>query len=289
MIGELLSRKSIKKLGNEYLSKIRNSSEQLEQEVSNSEETLLISSEAFQNCDPRIVREYFRNYDVTVVVYLREQASYLISAYAQKVHATNYAGTLDTFYKDVFASDYFAFLEKWRDVFESRLIVNIFDRKYLARKDIVYDFCCGILNIPEPLVSTNYHEQNANPTLTRRLLAYKTILNKQHIDPSHTSALYRGLSELSKSDDSGPLIMSDKMLATVRHDCAPGNSKVAREYFDRTQLFDNKELTSCSKSPTPITEIEFSDISAQLITMHPQLSEILRGHHPALLQTSSSI
>lgn len=274
-IGELMSRRNIRTLGEDYLTKIRSCSALLEMEVNTRDETVLISSESFQNCDPTVVQQYFTGYDTTVVVYLREQASYLVSAYAQKVHATNFSDSLEAFYDQIFASDYFHFLEKWRKVFGSRLTVNIFDRKHLAKGDIVYDFCCGVLDIPEKLVAANYEDENANPTLTRKLLTYKIILNKHEIDPVHTRALYRGLAELSKSDDSDRLTLSDKMLAKVLQDCSAGNSKVAERYFERTELFDTSKLTGSPHSQNTITDVEFRDISDQLIELHPKLSSIL--------------
>ena len=128
--------------------------------------TLLVSSEAFQNCDPLLVKEVFKEHDVKVVLYIRNEADYLASAYNQKVHATNYKETIYVYEKS-FDIDYLKFLDSWSNCFK-QLNVRIFDRNRLYRNDIVEDFILNSLKINN-FQATDYLIQ-ANPSLGGKLL-----------------------------------------------------------------------------------------------------------------------
>ena len=144
--------------------------------TSNNDLTLIISSEAFQNCDPKIIRQIFTKdiFNVQVVCYFRDQVSYLVSSYAQAIHAEFRTDNLEA-YLNAFNSNYWSFTEQWNDQFEN-MILGIFSRDELLNGDIVEDFSVNTLGL-EPSIGEMY---NSNPSLSRRYLAFKLIYNEKY-------------------------------------------------------------------------------------------------------------
>ena len=86
-------------------------------EIQSTEESIiLISSEGFQNVNPAFVRAAFEDFEVLIVVYIREQISYLRSSYQQEVHASNLSVDVEDFEKS-FSVDYLRFYESWERSF----------------------------------------------------------------------------------------------------------------------------------------------------------------------------
>jgi hypothetical protein len=117
----------------------------IEEITESQEDIILMSSEAFQNCNPAHVHYLFRNFKVKIVIYIRNQLSYLSSAYCQKIHATGFSESIEIF-QESFQADYLKFYNLWKSKFLSEnIFVRIFDRNYLYNRDIVEDFFYMIL------------------------------------------------------------------------------------------------------------------------------------------------
>lgn len=90
---------------------------------------IILSSEDFDGCQTdRIqrIREHFKDFDVEVIVYLREQASFLQSAWAQFVKSGYVVEPFEVFIDRMLASSdevlryfgaYDVFLQPWMDIF----------------------------------------------------------------------------------------------------------------------------------------------------------------------------
>lgn len=181
-IASALSRKNIKKEGiPTYLNDIKRQLKKESLETSH----IIISSEGFQNCDPRVIKEFFSNYNVSVVVYFRDPISYLGSSYAQKVHATDYCENLEAFSMS-FSFNYLKFLKEWKSQFDS-LIVHEFKRENLANGCVIEDFKKIIFDIStleneeEFFKGFEAVEDDKNPSLSNQLVNLKRFLNKQSL------------------------------------------------------------------------------------------------------------
>jgi hypothetical protein len=150
--------------------------------------TILISSEAFQNCAAKTVRQAFDNYNVEVVCYIRNKVDYFVSAYAQKIHATNYAGSIEDFEKNHFKLNYITFISEWESFFPGHFNIHIYDRSRLEQGNIVADFLRRY--IPEN-IPIAYFEEDGNPSLGYDLISVKRAVNLLYPALSHDSYIYR--------------------------------------------------------------------------------------------------
>ena len=236
---------------------------------------LVISSEAFQNCDPAVVRALFNGFDVEVVVYLREQVKYLLSAYAQKVQATDYSDTLEEFFLSSSRSTYKDFLDDWERQFPGRIRVKNYDRQELLSGNVVVDFCHEFLGMDSEIVAARCHETDANPSLTSDLLEFKLRINQAEPLPAeHSIMLFKALARLAVEDRSGSPRISEALACRVRRRYAESNRHIADSYFGRKVLF---RPYSCTAGPVADTSLEtrLNAIRDTLIAETPELAPYL--------------
>ena len=247
----------------------------LQAELSAQASIPVISSEGFQNCDPVDVSRFFANWDCKVVFYIREQVSYLLSAYAQKIHATLYTGTLEEFYYSEFRrGDYSLFLKQWQKQFSDNLIVRVYDRSQLQGSNVVFDFCQQILGIDPQALQGQTLPDSTNPSLTNHLLVFKRLINASPgIAKEHQHDIYLGLSELALNDKSGPLTMGKKLAEEVTEHYRDSNVSVAQDFFGREILFEPSELKG-NAIHEPTTD-ELDAIRTKLVTLRPRLEQAL--------------
>ncbi len=157
----------------------------------------LISSEAFQNCSPEVVRKAFAGYDLQVICYIRNKADYLVSAYAQKVHATNYAETIEHYWKKFFRLDYVKFVTQWEKAFPGRFNLRVFDRKHLLGGDVVADFFESFI---PGRISRSPCDENMNPSLGYQLVTVKRAINIVYPDLGTDRDVYRFFSARARRD-----------------------------------------------------------------------------------------
>tara|TARA_R110002049_G_scaffold142673_2_gene304553 strand:- start:4111 stop:5340 length:1230 start_codon:yes stop_codon:yes gene_type:complete len=195
---------------------------------------VIISSEQLQSCNPALVASFFRDFDVIPVCYLREQAAYLRSSYLQKVHATDYAGSVEQFYQEGFSTDYRVFLEKWQAAFDRDISVRVFDRGSLTDGDAVRDFLIAIMGLTKEELENLQLMSDENPSLSREMLAFKLEYNARGLPNNGT--VYFGLGKLSKAKGSKyeiPLAITD----AVRQQYAESNRWVEDNVLTDGQTF----------------------------------------------------
>lgn len=198
---------------------------------------IIISSEGLQSCNPSVVHRFFQEFEdieVVPVCYLREQAAYLRSSYLQKVHATNYTGSIEQFYQAGFATDYRIFLEKWKAVFKTDFHIRLFDRASLIDGDAVTDFLIAILGLTREEITKLEILGDENPSLSREMLAFKLEYNSR--DLPNNGQIYFGLGKLSKEDGSKyeiPLAITQD----VRSQYSASNKWVEENFLSEGQQF----------------------------------------------------
>lgn len=274
-IGAAMTRANIRTLGTNASKALDDYHSMLQHAIENNSSAVIISSEAFQNCDPAIVRKFFDRFDTEVVIYLREPTGYLISSYAQKIQASRCTDTIEEYCKSIFKDHYGEFVDNWQRAFGSNLRLRVYERNELIRQDIVHDFMTGILGIEEEQVDEHYTKTNANPTLSRALLEYKRAIN--HCEPlpkEHDRLLFNKLAVLAKSDQSGKITVSRQIVENLRCKFESSNKSIARKYFNREHLFSPfQENLVCD--PPEITSHEFRTIRAKLVELSPELDTSL--------------
>jgi hypothetical protein len=211
----------------------------LQAEMAGSEHVLL-SSEAFQNVQPQRVAQHLGR-DLTIVVYLREQFQYLVSAYAQAVQNQKITVSLREYERHLFRADYERFLAPWVQVFgESRVMVRLFERDTLLEGDIRTDFIRSI-GIPVDLIGHVRQARRHNMSIGGALLDFKRRLNGQAFEALVPPAELYGLLEAVAARHPelvAPTVDLGAMADAVRARYAQSNEAVRRKYFpQRTALF----------------------------------------------------
>lgn len=274
-IGAALTRANIKSLGVDVVKALDDHRTNLHQVLDTHSSDLIISSEAFQNCDPRVVKDFFSDFDTEVVIYLREEMGYLISSYAQKVQASRYTGSIEEYFESTFKDNYGRFVSGWDREFGDKLQLRVYERGELVGRDIVLDFMSGVLGFDQEKVAAHYQKNNANPTLTRALLEYKRAVNRcAPLREEHARLFFHALSALARSEDSGKLTLPQGLVDRMRHKYEESNTAIARKYFNRDRLFAPFEQNASAELPE-ITPEHFCQIRASLVELTPELDAAL--------------
>lgn len=211
----------------------------------------IISTEGLQNIDPTRAREWLAEFDVRVVVYLREQAAMLASGWAQVVHGHLETCSLEEYIGYAGIVDYCDFLQPWADVFgKQNLIVRIYDRRLFPKGDVVADFL-RVVGMPalEPFFLD--HLTDSNPTLSGDLLEAKRRINAAwtRSEAELRELIYAPLSMLATTNkDWRGLKLDPDLAAAVRETHRACNARLAREYL-------GCEIAFPSAAPEPVKEM----------------------------------
>jgi hypothetical protein len=196
---------------------------------------ILVSSEGFQSCDPAIVKRAFQNFSISVVVYIRDQLSYLQSSYLQSIHAEKYAGSIEEYERDRFFCDYSRFLSSWENSIPmERIITRVFSKDSLVSGDVVADFFNYVLGEklgilvrydpvkPDPIAS--------NASLKGRSIAFKirlnTVLENDHY---YFPALYKTLSAWSSGVRERTNLVSPELAGELERKYRKSNVNVLKK------------------------------------------------------------
>jgi hypothetical protein len=138
--------------------------------------TVLLSSENFHTIrDIAGVAAMFPPEQTTVVLYLREQISYLASWYQQDVQAARALFTC-TFFEYAQLRGYMLIdlVKRWHAVYGKNLQVRAYDRDRMAGGDIVEDFFATVFGTKPP---SSRQFEDKNPSISGNLLFTKLVLN----------------------------------------------------------------------------------------------------------------
>lgn len=260
-LAELLSRKNTKNLSSVALDDLlSNLAEQINELFQKVDGDVILSSEAFQNCHPLVIKALFERIDckVEVVCYIREQVGYIASAYNQKVHATGYQGDIYEFFES-FQLDYSDFISSWAEAFE-QFRIRVFDKRLLLRSDIVCDFLEAILNIR----GVTPPKRLNNVSLSRKYLSFKLLMNKDNfsqLDKKERARLYRILANYSEFDKSGSYRLPSGLAAQISEAVSQSNEWVS-SHIENGGL---KLTGGSSESAEVLTAEEYEGIKSTIM------------------------
>ncbi|MBG60302.1 MAG: hypothetical protein CMJ16_07580 [Peredibacter sp.] len=246
---------------------------------SSSCQTVLISSEAFQNCTPTDVKHIFRNYDVSIIFYIREQVGYLESAYLQEVQATNYHESIERFEEERFFVDYYKFYKSWEKEFNNgNVIVRAFEKSKLKNGDIVDDFFETVIF---PLTDGEFQYKKPqydgflrNASLKGIYIPFKLRLNTTI--KIHKPCLYQTLGILSDEIDENSTVISEYLKYKVNNDYRESNFNLSEELGLDFNFFFNRSSKVYYHSHSDISPSEFLNLLRQLIARDERCSYLLR-------------
>ena len=237
----------------------------------------IVSSEAFQNLDPELLRGVFPVERTRVVVYLREPLDYLISSYAQRVQA-NITRIPFARYALAFRPDYATFLGRWAAVFgDEALQVRVYDRSRLAGGDILHDFseALGL-----PVGELKFPKGGFNPSIGPELIEFKGAVNA--FVPQERQAelkLYSRLAGLAARFP-GRLRVTPAFADAYRARYAASNADVFARYLGRPgEGFALKELAGEPQRIVPAEAVE--RVLDAIAARAPHITRDLRALIPA--------
>jgi hypothetical protein len=206
---------------------------------SNDTLTAIVSSEALQGANPKVVAEFFQPGETRIVVYIREQVDYLLSSYSQAIHAKGFRISLPDFAQQFFLIDYEGFLNAWSQVFgQEQLCVRIYDREQLRDQDIVSDFM-GVLGFPG-LDEFNRTPAgvDVNPSIGGELLEFKRLLNNLDFEEDYlfdqSYALLSRLTSVDKNFSRKPYIDAE-FQRQLRESYRKSNCRIFDRYFGTSE------------------------------------------------------
>lgn len=196
---------------------------------------ILVSSEGFQRCQPTDVERLFSDHRVKVIVYLRDQISYLQSAYLQEVHADAFQGTIEEFAATHYDADYENFLASWAQVFgEAQVLVRIFTAEHLRDGDVVRDFLSDVLpsmvgsSIPYNLPPDS--AASRNPSLSGPWVPFKLRLNQVlPAEQCRFVPLYNALGRLNVARTDKEQLVPPALAGRMRAKYGRSNSRLLRK------------------------------------------------------------
>ena len=152
---------------------------------------IVLSSEEFDRLNENEIkklREYFKEFNVKIIIYLRRKDSYIESMYQTDVVYNNYDNTISEYMKVMtMPQNYYQFVKNWQDVFAIENVnINFYCKKALKSNDIIVDFYDkigfnieDILNEPEKraINSSVPFQYVASIVMLRRMNASNDIIN----------------------------------------------------------------------------------------------------------------
>lgn len=214
---------------------------------------VILSSEGLQDVPPDELAQLFSKYDVRIVVFLREQAEYLASAYQQEVKARTPIDKFPEWVLRVLPFRYGGWLAKWISIFgEEKFTIKVYDKELMIDGDIVADFLSVFGIDSAPFKSKN--KTDANPSIKGALLEAKRRINYlgYNVDELRR-ATYGALRNLPNqiAQYRGVLDCDPSVIEMIRARCAEDNRGIAEKYFGRSDLFP---LRPFPNEPPPTEE-----------------------------------
>jgi len=138
--------------------------------------SILLSSEGFQNVEPKVLRRFFADTHLTVVCYLREYVSYLASAYAQEIQTSALTADLQFFHEYArHVSQLWHFTNEW-SANADRMIWRLYDSEALVDGNVVRDFVAAVPQL-EALRGVPLDGNDPDVSISGNLLSFKLLTN----------------------------------------------------------------------------------------------------------------
>jgi len=228
------------------------------------EPTIIVSSEGFQSIrDLSLISDFFDQFRVVVIAYLREALSWKQSAWAQRIHAQCYA---DPFVLSATQHrvNYPEFCERWTTAFNDTQFI-LFERDRLLDGDVVADFLAQIgHSLPSADVGMLARSQE-NPSLGGNLLYFKWLMNLAHKGQQEFHSRYTAFTQLAATESRWRQhwFVAAKDAQRIRR-----FDKNSNDYL--RQRFDGlNEVQTWLYPPMPETDTLAADFAR--ILEHPQL------------------
>lgn len=222
--------------------------------------TIVLSSEAFFLHDNALkIPDYFNDYDVEMVVYLRRQDEWANAQYCEYV-AGGAVGRVSVPFADWIKEektqkllDYSALLKKWEDkIGASNVHVRIFEKSKLENGDVLDDFAVAT-NLPDILDLPRPSEANQNSAqLSAAHVELIRQFNEREFEDRDAYFCFieeatQCISELRALKGKGrikPWVLSAQQSGQIMHDNAEGNLEIATNHFgkDNIALFTDTEV-----------------------------------------------
>lgn len=238
-----INRKALKNLSNDEIKILIREVRNDILDNTSEDKTIIMSSEGMQACNPLIIRRIFNEkyFNVKIVCYFRDQISFLSSSYTQGVHEALKTHKPEEYVRSA-NPNYYEFISNWKFYFDD-VIVRNFSKNSLVNGDIIDDFIETVLHLKRP----NRKKINANPSLTRRYLAFKLKLNEkcengiiQNFEEPATAKLYKLLGNLSKTDNSGKFYLSKNDALYLEEKYSASNKLFFKTYLPDEEIYTMK-------------------------------------------------
>jgi hypothetical protein len=242
---------------------------------------ILISSERFQNINPKNIVEFFTPGDTKIIVYIREQAEFLASAYAQVVQKSQTTETLEEFAM-VRNIDLYTFLSKWTNVFgKENIAARVYDRKKLLNKSIIDDFI-KTAEIADTTQDFTFIPPDRNPSIGGNLLEFKKAVNKIYNSKNIIGKLAMpfGMCVQDNPQFNCKPFISMEQITKIREKYSASNERLLREFFpDQNELFEYSDFSSSMPSPE-VTEKEIALILDYFKANYPEIYSVIADEFP---------
>lgn len=174
-------------------------------------DTILLSSEDFQNQkDFSRLAEFFKDYDLTVIVYIREGLGYGLSGFAQRIHFSGEIFNIRQ-YMERQNIRITAFIKNWSRLADAS-VFRLYERDKLKNRDIVADFL-DIIGLDD-VEDTNVTAES-NPSLSGNLLGLKMLLNLMGQSMLTPYVAFEAAARLDRSFN-GKIFISDRVAEELR-------------------------------------------------------------------------
>ena len=213
-------------------------------------EKIIITCENFSKCnDDEIIRikEYFDNYEVFIIFYVRRQDQRLQSLWSQAAKRPSVRGEIPFFYEwleindyQELTCDYYGLYKKWGAIFgEDHILIRVFEKSQFTG-NLFQDFLttCGIKNAEAYEMN---EDRNIKPSIKTLILlqSYQHFLGTKTREETKTK-VFRYIREFAKEKNWGSerwnlvtIEIFDKIMSHYKE----SNRKLAQEVFHRDELF----------------------------------------------------
>lgn len=188
---------------------------------------------------------YFSDYKIRIVVYLRRQDQFMISAYSTHLKSggkLQYSSFLEMALNRDYYFDYVSMLQNWEDRFgKENIIVKPFEKEQF-KGDLIEDFLdiIGLGGVEVAPVSIQ------NETLSNLALHLGPVINKK-LETQDKVKLRRFLNIVSRIEADGvqsPLSPEDRIILIYNY--LPDNEYISDRYLNGVPVFINaKEKIRC--------------------------------------------